>query len=126
MATATYSSMEEALAMLSAYGPDLANGLTSHAPMAAEALCAMGRSDAVIPWLEIYRKGMLPRPPACEPIARNEWRSALARMDRVADWSAFFANELQADPWREVLVRWVERLAPGICASATHGVIRVG
>jgi hypothetical protein len=38
----------------------------------------------------------------------------------------FFQEELQAAPWREVLDRWAARLAPGICASATHGVIRVG
>ena len=126
MSVADYQSMDAALDLLSAYGPDLANGLTSHAPMAAEALCAMGRPEAVIPWLEVYRKGMLPRPSAREPIARDHWRSALGQLDRVADWNAFFAAELQAAPWKEVLGLWVGRLAPGICASATHGVIRVG
>jgi len=33
---------------------------------------------------------------------------------------------LREGPWREVLDRWVDRLAPGFCAAATHGVIRVG
>jgi len=41
--------MDEALAMLSANGPDLSNGLTNHAPLALEALCAMGRPNAVMP-----------------------------------------------------------------------------
>jgi hypothetical protein len=118
--------MDEALEILSAYGPDLSNGLTSHAPMAAEALCALGRPDAVIPWIERYRKGMLPRPSARERITRESWHSALAQEHRFGDWSAFFGEELHAAPWREVLDRWVGRLAPGICASATHGVIRVG
>jgi len=122
----SYSSMDDALELLSAYGPDLRNGLTSHAPMAAEALCAMGRPDAVRPWIEGYRTGMLPWPAACEPIARDHWREALAQTQRVTDWRAFFTRELAEAPWREVLARWTGRLAPGICASATHGVIRVG
>jgi len=126
MNPAAYRSMDGALEILSAYGPDLANGLTSHAPMAAEALCAMGRPEAVIPWVERYRKGMLPRPAARERIPRDDWHSALGQVYRVADWSAFFADELQDASWNAVLGRWVGRLAPGICASATHGVIRVG
>jgi questin oxidase-like protein len=126
MNVASYAVMDDALAVLSPYGPDLKNGLTSHAPMAAEALCALGRPEAVLPWIAAYRAGMLPRPLARERIDRAQWRSALGREDRVADWSALFADELQTEPWRAVLDRWVARLAPGISASATHGVIRVG
>jgi hypothetical protein len=126
MTTADYSAMDEALELLSGYGPDLSNGLTSHAPMAAESLCAMGRPDAVMPWLQRYRKGMLPRPPACERITRDNWRGAVSHFDRFADWSAFFDEELQRAPWPVVLNEWVGHLAPGICASAAHGVIRVG
>jgi hypothetical protein len=118
--------IDEALEILSAYGPDLSNGLTSHAPMVAETLCAMGRPEAVLPWVERYRKGMLPWPAAHERISRDDWRSALAQVHRVGDWRAFFQEELHSAPWRAVLDRWVGRLAPGICASATHGVIRVG
>ncbi|HUE30972.1 MAG TPA: questin oxidase family protein, partial [Verrucomicrobiae bacterium] len=121
-----YSMMEPALEFLAPYGPDLRNGLTSHAPMAVEALAAMGRADAVMPWLEAYRRGMEPRPLSQQPIGGDDWRAALGRTDRVADWEAFFAHELAEGPWREVLARWTARLAPGICASAMHGVIRVG
>jgi questin oxidase-like protein len=126
MNAASYSSMNEALEMLAVYGPDLRNGMTSHAPMAAEALCAMGRPEAVFPWLATYRTGMLPRPMPSEPISQEGWREALTRSDRTADWSAFFEEELRDEPWRAVLDRWVGRLAPGISASAAHGVIRVG
>jgi hypothetical protein len=126
MHPASYRSMDEALDRLSAFGPDLANGLTSHAPMAVEALCALGRPDAVIPWVERYRTGMLPRPAAQARITPANWRAALAQADRFGDWSAFFGEELRGAPWRVVLNRWVGRLAPGISAAATHGVIRVG
>jgi hypothetical protein len=126
MKAPAYTAMDDALEILHFYGPDLENGLTNHAPMAAEALCALGRPEALLPWVERYRKGMLPWPPAHERIARADWRRALAQPHRVADWRAFFTEELQEEPWRAVLNRWVGRLAPGICASATHGVIRVG
>ena len=126
MNAAAYGSMDEALEVLAAYGPDLRNGLTSHAPMVAEALCAMGRPEAVMPWIERYRRGMLPRPSVGERIARDDWRGALAQTDRVADWNVFFDEELRDSPWPVVLNRWTARLAPGICASAAHGVIRVG
>lgn len=123
---ADYSAMERALATLSAYGPDLANGLTNHAPMVAEALASMGRADAVMPWIERYRGGMVPRPAAGEPIPRGGWRDALGRTERAAEWSAFFEEELRGRAWGHVLGTWVPRLARGIAASATHGVIRVG
>jgi hypothetical protein len=121
-----YSRMDSALEFLSSYGPDLRNGLTNHAPMAVEALAALGRAEAVMPWLEHYRQGMLPRPGTRERIERENWRATLGKEDRVADWNAFFANECTDAPWREVLAQWTARLAPGICASAMHGVIRVG
>lgn len=126
MNAASYETMDEALAMLADRGPDLQNGMTSHAPMVAEALCALGRGDAVIGWVERYRTGMLPWPATSERIDAARWREALGRMDRVSDWRAFFTNELAEAPWTEVVERWTARLAPGICAAATHGVIRVG
>jgi len=118
--------LDVALERLRGFGPDLANGMTTHAPMVAEALCALGRPEAVLPWLDRYCRQALPRPPRVAPIERSDWRGALAREDRFSDWSAFFAEELARAPWREVLDVWVARLAPGICAAATHGVIRVG
>jgi len=118
--------LDAALERLASAGPDLKNGMTSHAPMTVEALCALGRPEAVMPWLDRYAVGLLPAPPRRERIAPDAWRSALARADRFSDWSAFFREELARAPWRDVLERWVVRLAPGICAAATHGVIRVG
>ena len=117
---------DAALDVLEAYGPDLRNGLTSHAPMVVEALAALGRPDAVMPWLEGYRAGMLPRPAALEPIPRDGWRARLGREDRFADWHAFFERELAEASWQDVLARWLPRLAPAVCASAAHGVIRAG
>src|SRR5262249_28725119 len=82
--------------------------------------------DAVIPWLARYRERMLPRAVAGGRVRRQDRRPALSERDRFADWSGFFTEELRERPWRKVLDHWMERLAPGFCAAATHGVIRVG
>ena len=126
MRAPSYASLDDALEILAPYGIALRNGNSNHAPMVAEALCAMGRPEAVLPWIARYRERMLPRPEAGARIGREDWRGALGDRSRFADWSAFFAEELQEASWREVLDRWVERLVPGFCAAATHGVIRVG
>jgi hypothetical protein len=121
----SYASLDEALEQLAGSGPDLANGLTSHAPMVVEALCAMGRPEAVAPWLAVYRAGLLPRPAARERLDPARWREALGRPERFAEWSELFREELREAAWRDVLRRWLPRLAPGLCGSATHGVLRV-
>ena len=118
--------LDAALDSIAGAGPDLRNGLSNHAPMAVEALCALGRAGAVEPWLDRYRPGFLPWPDGQGRIERASWRDALGRPERVADWRALLRDELEANPWRESLERWTARLAPGLCASATHGVIRVG
>ena len=126
MKAADYSALDEALELLSVYGPEYHGGMTNHAPMAAEALCALGRSDAVIPWLEVYRKELLPAPTPRERIGESQWRSLLGKTSRVADWMAFFANEMEERGWRSVLAIWVPRFAPGIVSAAAHGAIRTG
>jgi hypothetical protein len=121
----SYEPLDDALRALAPFGPDLRNGLTNHAPMVVEALCALGRGDAAEAWIAGYRALLLPEPPQTEPIAASQWRAALGREARGPDWTALLEAEVAEHPWREVLARWVARLAPGICAAATHGVIRV-
>jgi hypothetical protein len=126
MRTPSYASLDDALEIVAPYGIALKNGNSNHAPMVAEALCALGRPDAVMPWIARYRERMLPRSPVADRIRREDWRAALGDRGRFADWSAFFGSELREGPWPDVLDHWVDRLAPGFCAAATHGVIRVG
>jgi hypothetical protein len=106
------------------YGPELANGLTNHAPMVAEALDSLGRGDAIRPWIERYRPAMLPWPDRVAPIAN--WPAALGEPPLVADWRELFRAELAERDWRAVLARWVPRLASGTSGGALHGLIRVG
>ncbi len=131
MLVSSYGPLDGALDRLAGYGPGLANGNFSHAPMVAEALCALGRPEAVMPWIERYQERIAAPtsdsgPTAGEPVRPAEWRAALGQRDRFAAWSALFAEELRDRAWQEVLDRWAGRLAPGVSTAATHGVIRVG
>src|ERR1700745_2799133 len=94
MLAPSYSSLDDALETLAGCGIELSNGNSNHAPMVAEPLCAMGRPDAVMPWIAGYRKRMLPRPPADDRIPRSDWRRALGQRERFTDWAGFFAEEL--------------------------------
>ena len=122
-----YTALDPALEIIHRSSPDLRNGNSNHAPMAAEALCAMGRADAVARWLDGYRNEMMPRETPRLRIARDDWRGALGRSrDASPIGRRSSRNELNEAPWREVVERWTARLAPGICGAATHGVIRAG
>lgn len=122
--TPDYAPLDEALEMLRPYGAELHNGNSNHAPMAAEAMCALGRGDAVIDWVDRYRRNLQPARAAHSIIGESDWRDALGHSDRVGDWQAYFANQFAERPWPEVLDHWVARLAPGIIAAAAHGAIR--
>jgi hypothetical protein len=126
MSGPAYAPLDDALEILSPYGPELTNGNFNHAPMVVEALCALGRPDAVFPWIEAYRARLTPRPTAEAPVDWSQWRAQLGRRDMFSAWSRLFVAELAEAPWRSVLNRWAMRLAPGYSAAATHGAIRVG
>src|SRR5262245_11089335 len=99
--------------------------LTNHGPMAAEALVALGRPDAVADFVEGYKKRFTAGYPSRRhPVTRENWREALGDGQRVADWTDFFNRELKEDAWPRALERWVAALAPGLAAAAAHGLIR--
>jgi hypothetical protein len=124
--TPNYSTLDAALEIALDSGPELSNGFTSHAPMATEALCAMGRADAVIPWIENYRRQFTARPRPSVKIAPAQWRDALGLHDRFADWAVFFQDQMNWRPWTDVVREWGALLAPGLAGAATHGIIRAG
>jgi hypothetical protein len=126
MNPADYSALDETLEIMAPMGPDLNNGFSNHAPMAIEAMCAMRRGDAVMPWFEHYRHSLAPRHARVARLTNENWRAALGDLRRTEDWFEFFRNELEERPWQLVLDDWAARLAPGLMAAATHGVIRTG
>jgi hypothetical protein len=126
MSAPAYAPLDDALEILSHHGPDLTNGNFNHAPMVVEALCALGRPDAVFAWIEAYRPRLTPRGSSCEAIDWSQWRAHLGQRDSFPAWSQLFTSELSEAPWRSVLDRWAARLAPGYSGAASHGAIRVG
>jgi hypothetical protein len=126
--------LDEAYRLLQAEEPKAKQGLSTHAPMVAEALCALGYSQRVVKWVEDYRAPVRELPSSVARIDRNNWREALgprvgltsweATNARWADWKEFFTAELSEARWQDVLNLWVSRLAPGMSGAATHGVIR--
>ena len=121
-----YSALDETLEIMEPMGPDLSNGFSNHAPMAIEAMCAVGRGDAVMPWFERYRHSLTPRRERVARLTDDNWRAAMGDQRRTEDWFEFFRNELEEHAWQSVLDTWAARLAPGLMAAATHGVIRTG
>jgi Questin oxidase-like len=119
-----YDAIDEAYAIFARTGPEFGGGLSNHGPMAAEAIAAMHRPDALVKWANRYAKRLEPHPSASARISDADWREALGKERRVGDWIAFFDESLKETPWREVLDKWVARLAPGIAAAAFHGVLR--
>ncbi|MBI3647793.1 MAG: DUF4243 domain-containing protein [Actinobacteria bacterium] len=119
--------LDEALEILHDTGPEFSEddegGLSNHGPMAAEALCALGREDEVIGWVEGYIPRLQEHPSAGEPVG-DAWHEALGEYARLPDWIALFDGELAEGDWQETLNTWVARLAPGLAAAATHGLIR--
>lgn len=98
--------------------------IANHAPMTADALCELGRPDAVMERTVRYRKYLTDAPRAWKTIDADDWRAALGDYDRAGDWVAFFERELADAPWTDVLDRWVPRLAAGSYGSGTHTVLR--
>ena len=120
------TTIDEALDIIHRTGPDLVGGNSNHGPMVAEALLALDRPDSVMPWIEGYKNRFQERPHPDTPISPGSWHEALGDRGRSADWVAFFDHELAEGPWQSVLRTWVPRLAPGLMAAATHGLIRTG
>ncbi|MBI2169896.1 MAG: DUF4243 domain-containing protein [Actinobacteria bacterium] len=116
--------LDEALEILAGTGPEYPPfGFSNHGPMAAEALVALGRDDAVLPWVEGYRD-RLAEGPAPGAQLGDEWVEALGNQSRLPDWVATFSVALAEAPWTNVVGQWAPRLLPGVAADAFHGVIR--
>lgn len=130
MSIPTYTAaMDEALGRLTHIGFEQGGRFASHAPMAAEALAALGFTDAVTGWVE-WSKASRRYSPEPTPTGRidvtdeSSWRSALGRYRRAADWVATFEAEIAEHGWHEVLTTWWPRLLPGLSGALTHGLIR--
>src|SRR5450755_1830906 len=111
--SASAGTLDEAYERLHATGPEFDGFLSNHGPMAAEAMVRRGHGDLVSSWLDRYMRGLEEFPSGTGPICAD-WQNALGDVRRVADWTAFFGQELAGQPWPAVLNSWWPRLLPGV------------
>ncbi len=124
MYPANYQIMDQALELLERFGFESELAGATHAPMVADALCALGRGDAVMSWIQRYTPRLEPRPRLGGPVGAFDWQDALGQFALLGGWIDLFGRELSERPWRTVLNEWLPRLVPGIAAAALHGLIR--
>jgi hypothetical protein len=118
--------IDAALELLHHTGPEYGGGLSNHGPMAAEAMLAMGRPEAILPWVERYQHRLSEHPTPSTPIAHAQWREVLGDRARLADWITFFDHKLADASWPEVVHHWVPHLSPGLMAVGTQRLIQTG
>lgn len=104
-------------------------GLACHGTMGAEALSSLGFDELVPGWVETYKASHAPIEAATpsRPVdLGNEhvWQDALGEVARMPEWEHAFEAELRAEPWQEVVGRWVPRLLDGYAGGLTHGLLR--
>lgn len=116
--------VDEALERLAGTAPEYAGGLSNHGPMVVDALVAMGRGDAVLSFVDRYRRALDPAPETTDALPADGWDGALGHHEQYAAFDALFERELADAAVDEVLARWVPRLSPGAIGAAGHGVIR--
>src|SRR5512137_1024512 len=110
--------IDQALDILKDAGPEYGKGFSSHGTMAAEALLALGRDEAIIPWVQKYRKRLPDIPESRHFIDGEHFHEAMGDILRFVDWTLFFEQELSAEHWHSVLNRWMPRLMQGMIGAA--------
>jgi hypothetical protein len=102
--------------------------LANHLPMVLVAMQRLGGSDERLKaFFTTYvdTNHLVPPPPNVAPIARESWDSALGDRDRERDYREFFEAEVARIGSRAAISVYLPRLAPGLAASATHGLMRL-
>lgn len=102
--------------------------LANHLPMVLEAMARLGASpERLEEYAEHYnRVHAVPDMPArVEPLHKDNWRAAIGQRHREADLRDYFATEVARLGGAETVRLYMPDLAPGVAASATHGLMRL-
>lgn len=125
----THEHLDDALRILRGAAPELRNGAPNHGPMAAEALCALGRGSEAPRWALSYAEATkdLTQSDGTGLVPKTEtWETELGQNRDAEAWSLFFADVLGTTPWKDAVARYLPVLIPGAMATGTHGPIRCG
>jgi len=100
-------------------------GLSTHAPMALEALVELGGLEQAAPaYLSAWMHRLLPVPDGFRSAEAVGVEAALGRYELRAAALATWRERLRERPWQEVVEEAVQRLGPGVMAGALHGWLR--
>ena len=124
----TRGEIGEVLSSMSAYGSEFEHTFANHAPMALTALAGIGGSaEQLKRFFAYYRdyKKLKPFGVRQAELTAANWETAIGRREREPDLRAFFEREIAAEGVETTLKTYLPRLAPGIAASAFHGLMRL-
>ncbi|MBO0664285.1 DUF4243 domain-containing protein [Jiella sp. CQZ9-1] len=110
-----------------AFGSEFALTFANHAPMVLVAQARMGGSPAQMQrFFDFYSgyKRLLPFQDCAFDIAPDDWQAYLGERRAEGAYRRLFDAEMAALGRAALLARWLPRLAPGIGASAFHGLMR--
>ena len=128
LAERTRGEIGETLSAMSSYGSEFERTFANHAPMALTALAGMGGSPERLKRFFAYYRDYKQLKPFGAPQAEltaATWPSALGQREREPDLRAFFQREVAANGIEATLRSTLPILAPGVAASAFHGLMRL-
>lgn len=125
-ATPAGTSLDAAYVVLSVFAHRLVGGPYGHAPMAAEALEALGMGSAITEYInrQLASGALVSRTKLKTPI--DPARPAFGDEDRESDWAQFFGKEIAEHGVEETVRIWLPVLTPTAYSAAGHALIRVG
>jgi len=118
--------LDDALDRVSALDFEIPNPFVNHAPMACEALAALGLDSVIDEWVERYETLMGEAVPPITPswAPGFDWKELLGDYRLLPEWMGYFGQAVDEEGWQAVIEVWVPRLMPGLVAALFHGVIR--
>lgn len=119
-ASATF---DELLERVHGTDPEIHNGLTNHAPMAAEALVTLELADRAVPFVNEHSKTLDPMQPG-KVLGADEHDGALGVNARRFDWIATWSTGVETTAPAALLQREWPNLCAGYLADLCHGPIR--
>lgn len=131
MQTAPDAELHRLLDRSAAFAPEYGRTLSSHLPMALQALHALGApASRLSAFFERHARALQPRAPAAAPAHPADWTALRGRHgDLPADaafesLAAMFAAQIGLHGPDAVLAAAVPRLVDGVAGAAFHGLLR--
>lgn len=120
--------LDALMAQMPAWGSEFTGTFSNHAPMVITALDRIGGDpERLQDFFVHYRdtKKLLPFGEPTVALETSTWMSALGQREREPDLRAFFVGEVARLGLDEAVRLYVPHLAPGVPASAFHGLMRL-